>query len=252
MYIAHNCYSLYFNKDNKAKLNLVGYREALDTYFCQLYHPGLSPTKPQQKIPTFKEKIIAFLDSHDLHNKVRISNYFLNFSSDAKERIEDSINIALIRQKKIGHSVAFSTAENEEDSLRYTLYVEQPNINYSSYAYRIEYTLSTMLWNTEKDRTLICIHVDEDNTMSGIDFEVFYDEKIPEDKRNKLYQIDADRAKQRVEIYRQQNGLKIGRNQLCPCCSGKNTSIVAENNKYNNDEQVDDYITSISSSLKLN
>lgn len=221
MYIAHNCYSLYFNKNNKTKLNLVGYREDLDTYFSQLYHPGLSPIKPQQRIPAFIEKIITFLDSNDIQNKVRISNYLLNFSSDAKEQLEDSINRTLIRQKEIGHSVAYSTAGNEEDSLRYTLFVEQPDINNSSYAYIVEYTLSTMLWNVERDRTLICIHVDKDKAILGVDFEVFYDERISEDIRKKLYQIGADRAKQRVEKYRQQNGSKIGRNQFCPCGSGK-------------------------------
>lgn len=225
MYITHNCYSLYFGEDKNVKLNLVGYREDLDTYFSQLYHPGLSPAKPHQIIPEFIGKIIAFLDSCDLQNKVRISNYLLNFSADAKNQLNDIINRTLIRQKEIGHSIAYSTAGHTEDSLRYTLYIEQPDINNSPYDDRVEYTLSTMLWNTEKNRTLICIHVDKDTAISGIDFEVFYDEKIPEDKRNRLYLIDADRAKKRVELYRQQFGKKIGRNQLCPCGSGKKYKI---------------------------
>lgn len=221
MYIAHNCYSLFFGEDKNVKLNLVGYREALDTYFSQLYHPGLSPAKPHQKIPEFIGKIIAFLDSCDLQNKVRISNYLLNFSTDAKEQLEDIINRTLLRQKEIGHSIAYSTAGHTENSLRYTLYIEQPDINNSPYDDRVEYALSTMLWNTEKERTLICIHVDKDNAISGIDFDVFYDERIPEDNRNRLYLIGADRAKKRVELYCQQFGKKIGRNQLCPCGSGK-------------------------------
>ena len=221
MYIAHNCYSLYFGKDKNVKLNLVGYREDLDTYFSQLYHPDLSPTKPQQRIPEFIDKIIAFLDSCDLQNKVRISNYLLNFSTDAREQLEDIINGTLVRQKEIGHSIAYSTAGNTEDSLRYTLFIEQPGIKNSPYDERVEYALSTMLWNTEKNRTLICIRVDKDNAILGIDYEVFYDERILEEKRKKLFLIGADRAKQRVEKYCQQYGKKIGRNQICPCGSGK-------------------------------
>ena len=221
MYITHNCYSLYFGEDKNVKLNLVGYREDLDTYFSQLYHPGLSPTKPQQRIPEFIEKMIAFLDSCDSQNKVRISNYLLNFSTDAREQLEDIINRTLARQKEIGHSIAYSTTGYAKDSLRYTLYIEQPDINNSPYNDRVEYALSTMLWNTEKDRTLICIHVDKDYAISGIDFEVFYEEKIAEEKRKKLYLMGANRAKLRVERYRQQYGKKIGRNQMCPCGSGK-------------------------------
>lgn len=220
MYIAHNCYSLFFPPDQDISLNLIGYRESLDTYFGKLYHPELSPEKPQQQMPELIEKIVLFLDSHDIQNKVRISAYFLNFSSRAKEQFEGIARKTIIRQREIGHSIAFSTAGHEADELRYTLFIEQPDISNSPYDYRVEYALSTMVWNTEKDRTLICIHIDKENAISGIDFEIFYDAKMSEDLKNKLHLVGAARAKQRVEIYRQQHG-NIGRNDNCPCGSGK-------------------------------
>jgi len=94
----------------------------------------------------------------------------------------------IIRQREIGHSIAaFSTAGHEADELRYTLFIEQPDISNSPYDYRVEYALSTMIWNTEKDRTLICIHINKENDISGIDFEVFYDAKMPEDLKKSSF-----------------------------------------------------------------
>ena len=74
-------------------------------------------------------KIVLFLDSHDIQNKVRISAYFLNFSNKAKEQFEDIAKKTIIRQREIGHSIAFSTAGHEADELRYTLFIEQPDIS---------------------------------------------------------------------------------------------------------------------------
>lgn len=84
MYIHHNCYAMYFEDTKTARLNPVGYRVDLDTYYNQKYHKQLSPIKPTQSIPDLFKKMISYLDKSDTDNKIRVSNYLLDFSTEEK------------------------------------------------------------------------------------------------------------------------------------------------------------------------
>ena len=57
MYIHHNCYALPDDVSKKPTVKFfLGYREDLDTYFCQLYHPELNPQKPVQTLQSTLSK----------------------------------------------------------------------------------------------------------------------------------------------------------------------------------------------------
>lgn len=221
MYIAHNCYSMEYKDEKNTHLQLFGYREQLDTYFGQLYHAELSPEKPRQDLPDLFETIISFLDHAELPNKIRISNFLLDFSSEAKAMLNDSIYHALIRQKEIGRSVAYSSSNPGADGLRYVCFVQQEGIQNLSQAEREEYTLSTMLWNEEDDRSLICISFNKDEEITDIQYKLYCKDNIPEPMRESLFIKGKERAQKRIEIYKMNHGNKIGRNDKCPCGSGK-------------------------------
>lgn len=174
LYIKHNCYYMDFEKNNEFSLiSLFGYREELDDYFGKLYHSKLKPTKPAQKLPPIIEKIIGFLDKSDLCNKVIISNYLLDFSHNAKEELSNEIEYTLMRQRETRSYIALSSAGCLPTDLRYTCFIIQPGIRAASATEQADYVMSTMLWNGDEDRTLICIEFNSFEEITKIVFQTY-------------------------------------------------------------------------------
>lgn len=222
LYIKHNCYYMDFEKNSEFSLiSLFGYREELDDYFGKLYHSKLKPTKPAQNLPPIIEKIIGFLDKSDLCNKVIISNYLLDFSHNAKEELSNEIEYTLMRQRETRSYIALSSAGRLPTDLRYTCFIIQPGIRAASATEQADYVMSTMLWNGDEDRTLICIEFNSFEEITKIVFQTYKKDEIPLDRTEELFSKGKERAEMRVRVYKQQHGTKIGRNEDCPCGSGK-------------------------------
>lgn len=220
MYIEHNCYSMYFEGMVADRINPMGYREELDTYFNQKYHLQLNPEKPIQHIPSLFDDIIAFLDCSDIRNKISVSNYLLNFSIEAKETFSEQVSQIFDYQKTSGKRRTLTTAGKSDDNLRYSCFVEQPHIPALSHRDQDDYIWSNMLWNEEKDRAKITLSFDYNGKIVGIDFSIYDERSIPVDRRGLLFEQGKRRADERLQRHLNEKG-KIGRNELCPCGSGK-------------------------------
>lgn len=221
MYIKHNMYCLQLKEyPDDAIVQFYGYREELDKYFCSLYHPQLKSQKPSQTIPDLFVSIIKYLTNSNNKMKVDIADYLLNFSSEAKDELVKSVDYALNRQNKTGNMIAFSTAGDSDSKLRYTLFVEQPGVLNCTEKYKREYTLSTLIWNGEKNRTLLNFKFDNSNIFIGLSFKRYTVSDIKNDEYSKLLIQGKNRAEMRVDLYLKQYKT-IENNQFCPCASGK-------------------------------
>lgn len=221
MYIKHNMYCKQLSNYSEDSIVVFeGYREELDKYFCALYHPQLNPTKPSLNIPDKISEIINYLNGGSVYNKIQISNYLLSFSSDAKNAFCQYVDYTLKRQKETGNMLAVNTSGNEDDTLRYTMFVEQPGIKVFSNDYKKDYVLSTLLWNEENDRVMIELIYDNNNSLSGVQCRTFTKNDICNCDIKRLNKIATTRALQRLTGYINQNG-KINDDDYCPCVSGK-------------------------------
>lgn len=221
LYINHNYYTFQTNEFPKdATINFTGYREELDKYFTKLYFPQLKPKKPLCKIPDLFLNIINYLESNQIQNRSSISNYFLDFASDAKENLCKEIGYILIRQKQIKHMIPI-TASGIGDNLRYTCFVNQINVTAFTFTEKREYTLSSLLWNNDPDRYFIDLYFDQNNKFINIDFLKYTINDIKLDEVEKLKIVGKSIADFKMSEYKRKNKNKIGRNQLCPCGSGK-------------------------------
>lgn len=221
MYIFHNCY--YYQTDLASKdtrLNFYGYREELDKYFCSLYHPQLKSKKPMQNIPDLFLRIIKYLENEDMSNKAEISNYLLDFSFESREELCGCIKYAINRQKKIKKMILLAAA-GTGDSLRYTCFINQPNINLLTDEEKRESVLASLIWNEEMNRVLLDMYFDENDEFYKIIYKKYTKEDVLEDEIEKLRNKGEQIANMRLERYKSTYGKKIGRNQLCPCGSGK-------------------------------
>lgn len=221
MYIAHNCYSMQVDTISKNGIGFfVGYREDLDEYFGKLYHKLLIPKKPLQNIPNLFMEIIDYLESQAIPSRSYIANYFLNFAQDAKIDLCNTIDCVLKRQKQVHMIIPFN-ASGVGDSLRYTCVVNQEGVSKKSDVWKREYTLANLCWNKENDRHLIDIYFDNQGRFIKVTLKRYVPQDIKKYETEKIHNMGKDLAMKRMENYRHSNNSKIGRNQLCPCGSGK-------------------------------
>lgn len=219
MYIEHNCYNLETQGLKKGtKIQFIGYREKLNAYFDSLYHPGLILSKPVQKLPALFEQIIEYLVNHNVDGRCSIANYLLDFSFDAKEEFCQKTYYVLNRQKEVCRTIPFSASGNN-NSLRFTVFVNQAPYE-ANYSYQLDYALATLSWNKEKDRKLITLKFTNDK-FEKIEFRDLTPSDIYDENRERIIKLGEQNAKLRFKEYKRKHPGKIGRNELCPCGSGK-------------------------------
>jgi hypothetical protein len=222
LYIKRNCYYMDFEDANDfSSISVIGYREDLDIYFGKLYHTELKPNKPKQELPPIIESIIQFLEKSNIYNKVVISNYLLDFSQDAKEELCNEIKYTLKRQIENHSYIALCSAGRLPTDLRYTCFINQPGIIIASATEQADYVMSTMLWNGDEDRVLLCLEFDIAEEITNVVFHLYKKDEIPFDRTEELFSQGKERAERRLTAYKLKYGSKIGRNEDCPCGSGK-------------------------------
>ena len=221
LYIDKNCYTFQMEDISDKDLVLfVGYREELDKYFGQLYHPQLKPKKPLQKMPDLLVRIVSYLEKSDVKEKAWLSSYLLDFSFDAREMLCNGIED--INKK---HSSRLGTVPvllgGGKDSVRTLCFVNQIGADQMSDEDKREYVLSTMLWNDEQDRVMLDTYFDEKGTLKKVDGREYHRSDVLDEEVDALRNKGAQKAAMRIEKYKSTNHKKIGRNDMCPCGSGK-------------------------------
>ena len=220
MYINYNCYPMLLNDVEKdSRVFFDGFREDLDSYFGQLIHPHKSPAKPKQDMPELLEDIITCIEKSDIPNKVWLSSYILDLDSEARLGLCEQIKLVSRKQKQKSKMLPI-IASGDEFSLRYCVYLLQDEIDVFSEDEREEHLLSVLVHNEESDRVRIDLTIDENGIPVRIFGKEYYREDIPSDRVGYYLEIGKKNADIRVAIHKQKHG-KIGRNELCPCGSGK-------------------------------
>ncbi|MBC8014868.1 MAG: hypothetical protein H7X79_03880, partial [Sporomusaceae bacterium] len=218
MYIKHNMYSFTASEfPVEHMVNWHGYREDLDNYFCRLYLPELNPTKPKQDIPNEITEIIQLLEQEIDKNKIDMAHFLLNMSSEAKEDFCRAIHHALKRQAEIGRMVVMSAF----GEIKYCLFVAIPGIKAMSTQERQDYVLSAILNDESMPITWIDLDYDKEGKLRGVKGKQCSFSDIPSDDIDQLKELSVEHAKSRIESFQRQNHRKVGRNDPCPCGSGK-------------------------------
>lgn len=219
MYIKHNMYSITLSEfDNNSFVNLYGYREEIDNYFMSLHTDKISFPKPIQEIPYRIKEVIEFLEENDLDNKTYLSDFLLNFASDAKEQMNDAIEHILVHQKEINTMIPMITF----GELRYCLFVNQPDVPDLGEKYKSDYVDASILYKNLDDYILINLYYNKMDKLEKIQFSLRSLNSIPESRYDELSILGEKYVQSRMKSYQKKTGKKkLGRNDLCPCGSGQ-------------------------------
>lgn len=219
LYINYNCYT--YRMENlfaDSKYNYVGYREEIDRYYNYLYHE-VKTEKPMQDIPKSFLDLIGIIGESKEDNKVWLTSYLLDFSSELKEDFCQRIDMIQKRQEKEKRVLPLYFS-GDEKAVHLTCFVKQKEIKMMSEKEINDYIYGTMIWNGEQERVRLDFNY-EMSYITEVKGRVYKMSDIAQSEYDRLKKVGENNAKNRVNLYKNKHGNKIGRNEKCPCGSGK-------------------------------
>ncbi|WP_397443930.1 SEC-C metal-binding domain-containing protein [Peribacillus aracenensis] len=219
LYIEHNLYTK-TAESRKGKISIwQGYREELDNYFSMLVFPDVeTPKKPKQEIPQKIQEILDILDIQSKSGFTRVASDLLNFDGDTRIEVNSKMNTLMKRQSEVKRVMPLSLF----GETKITFICNQDGISEFSGEKAKDYVLATMLKPNDDIRLAFYLDYNAKGELYNVDFEYLTKDDIPPERALEFSELTERYAQQRILSYKRQNELKkIGRNNLCPCGSGK-------------------------------
>ncbi len=217
MYLRHNHYpkhALELVGGREMNLQFVGYRQDIDKFFsARLSEPTL-PSPLRQRMPISMAEVIDFLRTSKKKGRSAIAAYLLDVSGDWRDRMFSTLGQELNRALT-ARPRPFSTFG--EVSL--TVFVSTPNWGRSPVEMR-DHARAIMVMHDEPERVLLELIYGGEGKLIDVEWHFLRGADIS------VFELPALRA--RGEALREARlhkavaaGGRIGRNEKCPCGSGK-------------------------------
>lgn len=219
LYLKHNRYVSYAEDYYEEEPpRWLGYREDLDKYFHHLRSSPYKAIKPAQELSPRLAEIIKILEVQEKPGRCNVASYLLDMDGDTRKEFDMNIDKVLDRQKEKRHIIPLSFL----GGTKLTVFCEQSGVASRDMIWKRDYVLATLLRSNDEERILLNIYLDENNKMTDADFEFLSPKHIPD---SRLAEIEKRSEKQRrnfLQTYIRTNAKKtVGRNEICPCGSGK-------------------------------
>ena len=226
LYIDRNLYAM--NPSQYGDVHNVfweGFREDLDKYFSLLYVESQRAEKPVQKIEIELLKILNWLDKNISPENIRLAHYLLNLASDARKEFAEQIRYALRRQREINHSVPIIAF----GEIKYCVFASIHGVPSYSQTHQLDYTYAAASRNEAIPVMWISLEYNENNNLVKATGRQCLFSDVKSDDVDRIKALGQEKAKDWVELAKRKNG-KIGRNEYCPCGSGKKYKFCCLNN----------------------
>lgn len=218
LYLKHNNYVVYTEELRGGIFDKVlfdGYRTDIDKFFCQrMFDPAFPCPLKQDSHGRFFE-IIDYLAVHPVPGRARAASYLLNFAGDTRDNISRSIDEELARQPETKRPMPLSA----HGVASVTIYCWSPDSGPRDTAAALSHTRSVLLATGEQSKLLLELQYDAARELGGVWWAWVDRAEIPPEQLPKV-ERDAEKIRQK-RIARARAKAKIGRNDLCPCASGR-------------------------------
>jgi hypothetical protein len=219
LYLEHNNYSLHANEmqsNSAAQVMFTGYRSDVDKFFSQRMLDPQAPCPLNQKTPPRLLSIVEWLAQSSKGGRAEISSYLLDLSGRAREQLASGIDEELTRQPSTKRPKPLSMHEGAH--LTVFCWTE-PWVRRDA-VQALYHARTVLLINNDDRRLLLELSYTDGDILRDIAWQWIDLDGIPELELPKL-RADAERLRLgRLARAKTERG-KIGRNDVCPCGSGR-------------------------------
>ena len=219
LYLKHNHYCTHAEEmqgELDTRIQFFGYRSDLDEFFAKRMLDPDFPCPLRQEMPSHILEIVEFLSQSAKTGRAEIASYLLDLANDWREFVSSGIDEELTRQLTTKRAMPFST----HGSVNLTLFCWSTDGVQRDAALALEHARTVLLVNNDLRRLLLELTFTGENVLKDISWSWIDLSEIPKNILPKL-RAAADRLRQTRVANAKAEKRKIGRNEQCPCGSGK-------------------------------
>ncbi len=216
LYWENNNYSMHaegFGASNNTKLVFDGYRKRIDNYYDSKFN-GESVEIPEQETPKRLSEIVGVLAASNKEKRSRIASFLLDASGEQRKTLATSIDQLINDNRTLRRARPMSTFGD----FAFTLLVWSPPVPRDP-TMALRHTQVVAAANGESSRLLLELEYSATGALLNVHWRFVDLTGLSLFELTDLQRAGRELRRSRVSIARAKG--KIGRNNPCPCGSGK-------------------------------
>lgn len=225
-YIYTNCYSEYMTQtagEVDGKIHHVvpnGLRDELNDWFEGLYTGNKAP-KPSPKSPEkFNQIVDALATECHSPERRRVSCTLLDMGTETRERIVASVETRLSGHEEVSANSMIEIPAPTEDDVSISLFISSPTSQCDWSTCRSK-AISALLTKGDNERVLMLCDWRHSRKIDECNVELIRADNVTQKERADASRFDLGIRTTRKRTAEAIAGRKVGRNETCPCGSGK-------------------------------
>lgn len=219
LYLKHNRYVTYAEElYQSSPVKWHGYRLALDKYFHKARIAPGTEKKPTQPLPLRITEIIKIMERKGRGGRCQAARYLLDMDGGTRKDFNESLEQLLSKQSAKNRIMPLSLSGEK----KLTVFCQQEGIPSPGDQWKRDYVLAILFRSKDNERMMLNLSFDKNNKINDADFEFLCLDDIPANRYAEIKTLSAEQGKRLIQSYLKQSGRKkIGRNEICPCGSGR-------------------------------
>lgn len=218
LYLKHNHYAKHaagLIENRQAHLQFVGYRVDIDKYFGARLAEEVGVTPLRQDMPNGLTELLDLLRRDAKVGASVLASHLLDISGDWRIKVFDGVSseVAMAAQKQ-------PRPMSTHGDVRLTIFPWSTLASERKASLAQDHAKALLLLNSEADRTLLELSYGDDGRLVDAEWRTLTRTDIAENELPRLSGIAARLRAKRIEKA-STGGSKIGRNDVCPCGSGR-------------------------------
>lgn len=217
MYLRENDYVRYANAigADGADVQWQGYTDVLDEYFVKVLEEDGNTQPPQQLMPELLQHSIDILANSQNPDRRRVVCHLLDMDGTSRTGLCEAIESSLREDELSGRSMVYSTT----GAVRVTVFANMAGHGSQISQDNIDHALACLLLGKEKERVLLCLEVSAGHQVVWCEGKMVTEVMIITENRGRVEALSARLRQRRIKAASESG--RIGRNQACPCGSGR-------------------------------
>jgi uncharacterized protein YchJ len=203
--------------DSKTKVSWTGYRAAIDQYFHDVQVEEEPPTPPEQRMPALLREVLDVLARQGRPGRRRLASYLLADGGDRRDALWERVRESMDLQRET-HRPRPVTVHGETNV---TVFCWEPAVVARDEKSARHHALSAMAAAGKQATVLLELTVDNEGRVHDASGAFLAMDSLPPDERARAGEAGRVLAARRVQTASGDGSSKIGRNDTCPCGSGK-------------------------------
>lgn len=219
LYLKHNNYSQYASElgDKKTKIMFNGYSTAIDEFFFAKLLGDEVPNPLRQEMPFRFDEVIQLLAKSNKAGRARLSSRLLDMAGEWRNSIFNQIDEVLDESRKFGKPKPLSSFGSAKSNI--TIACSQPPEVRGQQEELVEQIQATMVLHHESERLFVELIYDHKRNLMGVNWQDVSLAGLSKGKIERLENMASSIKGTRIRKALAAD--KIGRNDPCPCGSGK-------------------------------